>query len=65
MEFYETKMGKKFFKSQLPRLIAALEQIGNALENENPPFFIPETLCLWVDPKGHPRRTDRRSQKNC
>ena len=45
MEFYETKMGKKFFKSQLPRLIAALEQIGNALENENPPFFIPETLC--------------------
>ena len=36
MEFYETKMGKKFFKSQLPRLIAALEQIGNALENENP-----------------------------
>lgn len=45
MEFYETKMGKNFFMSQLPRLIAALEQIGNALENEKPPFFIPETLC--------------------
>lgn len=38
MEFYETKMGKNFFMSQLPRLIAALEQIGNALENENPRF---------------------------
>lgn len=44
MEFFETIMGKRFFEHQLPRLIAALQQIANALENENPPFFIPEAL---------------------
>lgn len=33
MEFYETIMGKRFFEHQLPRLLDALERIGNTLEN--------------------------------
>lgn len=33
MEFYETIMGKRFFEHQIPRLLDALERIGNALEN--------------------------------
>lgn len=33
--FHETQYGKRFFDSQLPKLIKALERIADALENQN------------------------------
>ena len=33
--FHETQYGKRFFDSQLPKLIKALERIANALEKQN------------------------------
>lgn len=33
--FHETQYGKRFFDSQLPRLIKSLERIANALEKQN------------------------------
>jgi hypothetical protein len=32
--FHETMYGKRFFDSQLPQLIKALERIAKALENQ-------------------------------
>lgn len=34
-QFHETMYGKRFFDSQLPALIKALERIAVALENKN------------------------------
>lgn len=33
-QFHETQYGKRFFDSQLPKLIKALERIADALENK-------------------------------
>ena len=33
-QFHETMYGKRFFDSQLPALIKAIERIANALENK-------------------------------
>lgn len=33
--FHETMYGKRFFDSQLPKLIKALERIADALEKQN------------------------------
>lgn len=33
--FHETQMGKRFFESQLPKLIKTLERIADALEKQN------------------------------
>lgn len=33
--FHETMYGKRFFDSQLPKLITALERIADALEKQN------------------------------
>ena len=33
--FYETPMGRKFFESQVPKMIKALERIADALEKSN------------------------------
>lgn len=33
LEFYQTKMGQRFFNADVPRLIDALEQIGSHLQN--------------------------------
>lgn len=38
MQFHETGYGKRFFESQLPKLIKALERIADALENEKKPL---------------------------
>lgn len=35
--FDETVYGKRFFDSQLPKLIKALERIADALEKQNEP----------------------------
>lgn len=35
MKFYETMFGKRFFDSQLPKLIKVLERIADALEKAN------------------------------
>lgn len=35
MEFYQTGYGKKFFESDLPKLVKALEKVGNELEKQN------------------------------
>lgn len=32
--FHETVMGKRFFESQLPKVIKALERIADALEKQ-------------------------------
>ena len=34
-QFHETMYGKRFFDSQLPALIKALERIAKALEKQN------------------------------
>lgn len=34
-QFHETMYGKRFFDSQLPALIKALERIAAAIENQN------------------------------
>ena len=34
-QFHETMYGKRFFDSQLPALIKALERIAIAIENKN------------------------------
>lgn len=34
-QFHETQYGKRFFDSQLPKLIKALERIADALEKQN------------------------------
>lgn len=41
MNFYETQMGKRFFESQLPRLIKALENISEALSRKTEPLPLP------------------------
>ena len=33
--FHETQYGKRFFDSQLPKLIKSLERIADALEKQN------------------------------
>lgn len=33
--FHETTYGKRFFDSQLPKLIKSLERIADALEKQN------------------------------
>lgn len=38
-EFHETVYGKRFFESQLPKLIKALERIADALEKQNEPIL--------------------------
>lgn len=35
MAFHETIMGKRFFESQLPKLIKELGRIADALEEQN------------------------------
>lgn len=35
MKFFQSVMGKRFFEGQLPRLIKALEKIGQELERAN------------------------------
>lgn len=35
MQFHETQYGKRFFDSQLPKLIKVLERIATALEKQN------------------------------
>lgn len=37
MQFHETPYGKRFFDSQLPKIIKALERIADALEKANEP----------------------------
>ena len=34
-QFHETMYGKRFFDSQLPKLIKSLERIADALEKQN------------------------------
>ena len=34
-EFYRTSMGRKFYESDLPRLISVLEKIANKMEESN------------------------------
>lgn len=33
--FHETSLGRRFFESQLPKLIKSLERIADALEKQN------------------------------
>lgn len=35
VQFHETTYGKRFFDSQLPKLIKSLERIADALEKQN------------------------------
>ena len=35
IKFHETMYGKRFFESQLPKLIKELERIADALEKQN------------------------------
>lgn len=37
--FHETQMGRKFFESQVPKIIKALERIADALEEQNKPVI--------------------------
>lgn len=41
-QFHETQYGKRFFESQLPKLIKALERIADALEEQNKPIIAVE-----------------------
>lgn len=34
-DFFKTMMGQKFYTADVPRLIKALEKIGNELESQN------------------------------
>lgn len=40
IQFHETAMGKRFFDSQLPKLIKELGRIADALEKANEPVII-------------------------
>lgn len=44
MNFYETVAGKRFFDSQLPRLITALSGIAAALKNSPPVFRLEQEV---------------------
>jgi hypothetical protein len=35
-EFFETRMGKTFYESTLPRIVTALERIAAAMETQTP-----------------------------
>jgi hypothetical protein len=61
MEFHETGYGRRFFDSQLPMLIGALERIADALEkaDRHAPLS-PETQRAVDDLLAHMR--DRRTQ---
>lgn len=59
MDFYQTVAGKRFFESQLPRLITALADIASSLkspapalrlEQEVPPNFLANLYNGEVDP---------------
>ena len=63
MQFYETKEGRIFFESQLPRLISALTDISAALKKrgtayvvkpEIPEDFLAELYHGNYDPSGRP-----------
>ena len=34
-EFYRTSMGRKFYESDLPKLVSVLERIANKMEESN------------------------------
>ena len=35
MQFHETVYGKRFFEAQLPKLIAAINRLAEAIEHQN------------------------------
>ena len=37
MQFHETEYGRRFFGTQLPKMIKALERIADALEKKQEP----------------------------
>lgn len=46
ISFFETQMGRKFFSSDVPRLIKALERIADALPiGETTPATTPSYVC--------------------
>ena len=52
-EFFRTRMGAKFYESDVPRIAAALERIANALNEPRAPTREP-TLTLEQAAKGLP-----------
>ena len=42
MQFHETELGRRFFGSQLPKIIKALERIADALEEQSKPIIVEE-----------------------
>ena len=51
MDFAKTVYGRRFFESQLPRLIKSLERIANALEEQNRKEVeekTAETARMWL-----------------
>ena len=42
MQFHETGYGRRFFESQLPKLIKALERIADSLEKMQEPLIMEE-----------------------
>lgn len=49
MNFYETKMGRRFFDAQLPQLIGALEDIAKAKTQPVPVVRLPDS---WLEQTG-------------
>jgi hypothetical protein len=43
IEFFQTRMGSKFFEADLPRLIKAIERVADALAEKQP-----EKRKVWV-----------------
>lgn len=78
MNFYETRMGRIFFESQLPKLIAALQDIAVTFKtprtvlkaaHEIPPDFLAELYHGNYDPSdmpdSEPARLCTEEIKNC
>ena len=52
MEFYNTRMGNKFYNVDIPRLISALETIADHLSGEIEYNLIPEEAFLEESKNG-------------
>ena len=54
MQLHETEFGRRFFGTQLPKMIKALERIADALEKENEKETVVPALEIDLDRKKFP-----------
>lgn len=53
VQFFETRMGQKFYTSDVPRIATALERIATALEKQPKVYRECANCDIWVEKDLH------------